>query len=157
MHKQNTPQSLTQLLGTKSNTLSSFAVKGALLNRFTDFLAKYVFENTGLNISDTCQVSNYRSGMLVIETFSPAVAMRLNYVKGGILTAFRTEFIAELANIEIKVVPKEQLKIEKEPDLPPKHLSQNAANALRDAAQHVPDSLKEKLERLAALADKNKS
>lgn len=154
MSKKTSPQSLTHLLGDNKTRLNLMSVKSGLLIKYNEYLVNFVLESAGLNLLNYAQVSNYRDGMLVIETFSPAVATRLKYIKPNLLDAFKTDHIPTLKSIEIKIVPKEALQPKEKEILPTKAFSKSAGDSLRAAAEHMPESLKEKLENLASLANK---
>jgi hypothetical protein len=111
----------------------------------------------GDTIAQNCRVSNYAHGILTIETDNSAFATRLNFMSARILSNFRQNVLPELADIYIKVMPAQQY--EQKSEVKPaksRHISEQASQSLLEVAAHAPDSLKRKLEKLAAHVDKPK-
>lgn len=111
-----------------------------------------------LACAEHCRVSNYRQGVLIIETASAAWSMRLNYERNSLIKKLREKLLPKLASIEVKVNPElaaiETTKKDKTPDIVQKPISPLAAQYLLTTAEHAPDKVKARLERLAALAAK---
>ncbi len=107
------------------------------------------------------RVANFRDGMLMLETGSPAWLMRLNYTRAQLMSHLRQTY-PTLISVEIKVNPSlmdlapEETIAAKKAKPNPRTVSPAAAEHLRRAAENAPDSLKEKLERIAALAEKKR-
>lgn len=113
-----------------------------------------------LACAEHCRVSNYRQGVLIIETASAAWSMRLNYERNTLINKLREKLLPNLARIDIKVNPTlAAVSIkpeEKQPDIVRKPISPKAAEYLLHTAQDAPDKIKARLERIAALAEKNR-
>lgn len=106
-----------------------------------------------------CRVANYRDGILILECGSSSWATRLNYDRQTLLSALRRGPLPSLMTIEIKVNPalaKAQAEEKEEvAPRPARHLSSTAAQYLEAIAQGAPDSVKKRLEAIAALAKDN--
>lgn len=107
-----------------------------------------------------CRVANHRQGSLVIETSSSAWKMRINYERQQIISAFRLNGLPGVTTIEIVINPtlfQQHDPIKKTArvytDKPP--ITPIAAEYLKAAAEMAPPKLKDRLERIAALAHKN--
>ncbi|WP_305841403.1 DUF721 domain-containing protein [Photobacterium leiognathi] len=113
-----------------------------------------------VNGAEHCRVSNYRQGILIIETASAAWSMRLNYERHQLIMKLREKLLPKLQDIEIKVNPAlaaiQEQKQNKTPDIVQKPISDVAAQHLLATAATAPDKVKKQLERLAQLAMKKK-
>ncbi|MCG7498173.1 DciA family protein [Vibrio sp. Of7-15] len=108
-----------------------------------------------------CRVANHRQGSLVIETSSSAWKMRINYERQQIISAFRLNGLPGVATIEIVINPglfqqhnPIKQKAQAFTDKPP--ITPVAAEYLKATAEMAPPKLKDRLEKIAALAHKNK-
>ncbi|PSV19501.1 DUF721 domain-containing protein [Photobacterium leiognathi subsp. mandapamensis] len=113
-----------------------------------------------VNGAEHCRVSNYRHGILIIETASAAWSMRLNYERHQLIMKLREKLLPKLQDIEIKVNPAlaaiQEQKQNKIPDIVQKPISDVAAQHLLATAATAPDKVKKRLERLAQLAMKKR-
>lgn len=113
-----------------------------------------------VNGAEHCRVSNYRHGILIIETASAAWSMRLNYERHQLIMKLREKLLPKLQDIEIKVNPAlaviQEKKQNKIPDIVQKPISDVAAQHLLATAATAPDKVKKRLERLAQLAMKKR-
>ncbi|WP_305830261.1 DUF721 domain-containing protein [Photobacterium leiognathi] len=113
-----------------------------------------------VNCAEHCRVSNYRQGILIIETASAAWSMRLNYERHQLIMKLREKLLPKLQDIEIKVNPAlaaiQEQKQNKTPDIVQKPISDVAAQHLLATAATAPDKVKKRLERLAQLAMKKR-
>ncbi|WP_318507222.1 DUF721 domain-containing protein [Photobacterium leiognathi] len=113
-----------------------------------------------VNGAEHCRVSNYRQGILIIETASAAWSMRLNYERHQLIIKLREKLLPKLQDIEIKVNPAlaaiQEQKQNKIPDIVQKPISDVAAQHLLATAATAPDKVKKRLERLAQLAMKKR-
>ncbi|GAD30865.1 conserved hypothetical protein [Photobacterium leiognathi lrivu.4.1] len=113
-----------------------------------------------VNGAEHCRVSNYRQGILIIETASAAWSMRLNYERHQLIMKLREKLLPKLQDIEIKVNPAlaaiQEQKQNKLPDIVQKPISDVAAQHLLATAATAPDKVKKRLERLAQLAMKKR-
>lgn len=148
MPKRHTPQQITKLFAQSSGNLAQIAQKSLQLSDLNHVLVGCV----GDTIAQNCRVSNYAQGILTIETDNSAFATRLRFKTDQILSDFRQNVLPDLVDIYIKVIPGEQY-YQKTVEKPVKHrqLSEQASQSILDAASNAPESLKRKLERLAAL------
>lgn len=103
-----------------------------------------------------CRVANYREGVLILECGSSAWATRLNYDRYTLLSALRQGPLPTLTTIDIKINPElaKTPRKEKKPDSSPpaRHLSPVAAQYLEAIAEGASDSVRKRLEAIAALA-----
>ncbi|WP_318465659.1 DUF721 domain-containing protein [Photobacterium leiognathi] len=113
-----------------------------------------------VNGAEHCRVSNYRQGILIIETASAAWSMRLNYERHQLIMKLREKLLPKLQDIEIKVNPAlaaiQEQKQNKIPDIVQKPISDVAAQHLLATAATAPAKVKKRLERLAQLAMKKR-
>ncbi|WP_318478567.1 DUF721 domain-containing protein [Photobacterium leiognathi] len=113
-----------------------------------------------VNGAEHCRVSNYRQGILIIETASAAWSMRLNYERHQLIMKLREKLLPKLQDIELKVNPAlaaiQEQKQNKIPDIVQKPISDVAAQHLLATAATAPDKVKKRLERLAQLAMKKR-
>ncbi|WP_318442006.1 DUF721 domain-containing protein [Photobacterium leiognathi] len=113
-----------------------------------------------VNCAEHCRVSNYRQGILIIETASAAWSMRLNYERHQLIMKLREKLLPKLQDIEIKVNPAlaaiQEQKQNKTPDIVQKPISDVAAQHLLATAATAPNKVKKRLERLAQLAMKKR-
>ncbi|MCD9499620.1 DUF721 domain-containing protein [Photobacterium carnosum] len=145
------PQTAAHLLD--SDGLTSIQQRAAALSQLNTAVKSH------LNCAEHCRVSNYRQGVLIIETESAAWSMRLNYERYQLTLKLREKLLPKLREIEVKVNPilaavaiRKQDKI---PDIIQKPISHVAAQHLLATAANAPDKVKVCLERLAKLAQKN--
>ncbi|EAR55626.1 hypothetical protein SKA34_22392 [Photobacterium sp. SKA34] len=111
-----------------------------------------------VNCAEHCRVSNYRQGILIIETESAAWSMRLNYERHTLMMKLREKLLPKLQDIEIKVNPSlaavQKQQQDKIPDIIQKPITEVAAQHLLATAATAPDKVKKRLERIAQLAHK---
>lgn len=111
-----------------------------------------------------CRVANYRNHILILETANANWLMRLRYEQMNLLSTLRATVIPSLSSIDIKINPSLANYTEKKPITDSdsnsvqyhvyRKLSTKSAEYLLQLAQNCPDNLRNKLERLAALAYK---
>lgn len=112
-----------------------------------------------------CRVANYRNHILILETANANWLMRLRYEQMNLLSTLRATVLPSLASIDIKINPSLANYTEKNtintvdsnnvaPSKIYRKLSTKSAEYLTQLAQDCPDNLRNKLERLAALAYK---
>lgn len=106
-----------------------------------------------------CRVANYRNGILVLETHNANWLMGLRYEQSNLLSALRSHVLPSLASIDIRINPawQDPTKVTHPTDsaeVPQvnRQLSLESALHIKNLAAHSPDKLRQKLERLAALA-----
>ncbi|KER03157.1 DUF721 domain-containing protein [Photorhabdus temperata] len=116
-----------------------------------------------------CRVANYRKQILVLEAGNASWMTRLRYELPTLLSALRSEILPSLSSIDIRINPSLMIKHNNSVQsfakttsgnhktLPVRQLSQESANELIILANRSPKKLKERLERLAALAGESAS
>ncbi|WP_337880184.1 DciA family protein [Rheinheimera sp.] len=145
------PVALHQLL--EQNSLARSAQHTQLLRQLNTELIRFL----QLEQSAFCKISTIKAGRLMILCQSPAWATRLKMQRDAILANFRQKILPELAGIDIEVSPNLQLQYEKPAPVPQKDLpkiSEQAADYLLAAADTMDGKLKEKLQKLAELAQR---
>ncbi|WP_395479872.1 DUF721 domain-containing protein [Candidatus Curculioniphilus buchneri] len=114
-----------------------------------------------------CRVVNLRKGIMILETANATWKMRLRYEQTHLLSVLRLQILPSLSSINIKINPllaiKENVNFKKNEDAKPYHsilekpktLSIQSAECIRHMAIHSEGTLKNALERLAKLVEKN--
>ncbi|UTM57706.1 DciA family protein [Photobacterium sp. CCB-ST2H9] len=146
------PQTTASLLDDDS-ALGNIQQRAMALHKLNSQVQQY------LSCAQACRVSNYRQGILVIEVASAAWSMRLNYERNQLINRLREHTLPKLQDIQISINPSlaaEPIQADKTPVLKRKPISERAAQSLMETAQDAPAKIKARLERLAALANKNK-
>lgn len=100
-----------------------------------------------------CRIVNMRQGVAIIEAPSSAWLTRLKQFRFELLSELR-KALPGVVSLELKINPElKNIKPEAEQKSTGKRqLSPQAAKHITELAQHVPDELREKLEKLAALS-----
>ncbi|MBP2700571.1 DUF721 domain-containing protein [Photobacterium lucens] len=146
------PQTTGDIL--EETGLNNIQQRAMALSQLNKAVKQYV------NGAEHCRVSNYRQGILIIETASAAWSMRLNYERHQLIMKLREKLLPKLQDIEIKVNPAlaaiQEQKQNKIPDIVQKPISDIAAQHLLATAATAPDKVKKRLERLAQLAMKKR-
>ncbi|OEF24972.1 DUF721 domain-containing protein [Vibrio rumoiensis] len=134
------------------------------LKKFTQHVSEILEINTALkkilppSMLKYCRAANVRQSQLLIEVANASLQMKLNYERIRILSELRAAGFSKLVGIEFKVNPdlyrgesiKEKKKVYKNHTL-----SQDAANSMLMVAAFAPPKLKQRIESLARLANKN--
>ncbi len=146
------PKQLNDIMGDLGGRLASYASKSQSLGEHQALLNQCV----GSTLAQKCRIGNYRDGTLVVEAASATVAMKLNYIKMDILSAFRAAGMAELCLIKIVTTPQaagalapRKREQSKSATKPGQGMSEQTAAALEEVAASAPPSLQEKLRKLA--------
>ncbi|MDD9341601.1 DUF721 domain-containing protein [Providencia heimbachae] len=119
-------------------------------------------------IKPMCRVANYRNNIIVIEVANASWMTRLNYEKINLLSALRTSILPSLSSIDIRINPdlmrktKQNSSMNKQTvstkqNMSERRISIETAQQLLRLAQRSPKGLKERFERLAALAGESTS
>ncbi|MCW2255500.1 hypothetical protein M2263_001591 [Providencia alcalifaciens] len=119
-------------------------------------------------VKPMCRVANYRNSILVIEVANASWMTRLNYEKLNLLSALRSSILPSLSSIDIRINPVlMRKKVEnsslsnqtvKNGQVPNgRKISTETAKHLLHLAKNSSKGLKERLERLAALAGESTS
>ena len=148
------PKPLGDVLTNLPNRLQQFSNKNQENKQLQNLLEQILDKN----MLQKCTIANYQDGTLVLNAQSAAVAMRLNYMKMSLLTDFRRLGLPELCQIKIQTSPRSakslQANQQQQQSQEKKRLTKSAQQSLLEVAQHAPDSLRLKLEKLAKLADR---
>lgn len=160
------PQSLENILkeldGANKNTLQLIQQRATILLK----LNRAVMALLPAPLQDKCRVANYRNAILIIEVTNASWLTRLRYEIPTLLSALRREILPSLSSIDIKINPSLSRKEEKrslisslkeQEPIKRRHLSLESAQSLKGLAEKSPKKLREKLERLAALAGESTS
>ncbi|MGR5351806.1 DUF721 domain-containing protein [Vibrio alfacsensis] len=105
--------------------------------------------------ADHCRVANIRNGHLLIDVSSAAIKMKVDYDRLMILNKLRTQGYAKLMSVEVRINPslyRNRFEHDDRPKRPP--LTEAAANSLMIIADIAPPKIKERLQRLADMAEK---
>lgn len=148
------PKPLGDVLTNLPNRLQQFSNKNQENKQLQNLLEQILDQN----MLQKCTIANYQDGTLVLNAQSAAVAMRLNYMKMSLLSDFRRLGLPELCQIKIQTSPRSakslQANQQHQQSQEKKRLTKSAQQSLLEVAQHAPDSLRLKLEKLAKLADR---
>ncbi|HGJ5884690.1 DUF721 domain-containing protein [Arsenophonus sp.] len=156
------PQSLNILLkesNLESNTLQTIQQRAQALIK----LNNTVISLLPIELKACCRVANYRQHILILEVTNASRKVRLNYELPTLLSTLRNTILPSLSSINIMINPslssKNCLSFQQIAIKPSKQiisqLSKESAKTIRNLAKRSPKKLKEKLERLAALAGEN--
>ncbi|WP_340615441.1 DUF721 domain-containing protein [Xenorhabdus entomophaga] len=120
-----------------------------------------------------CRVANYRKQILVLEAGNASWMTRLRYEIPVLLSTLRSEILPSLSSIDIRINPSLMIKCDNNAqslsgsstkafnndnkELPKRQLTHESAKTLMMLAEHSPEKLKRRLERLAALAGEGTS
>ncbi|CCQ10339.1 Zn-ribbon-containing, possibly RNA-binding protein and truncated derivatives [Pseudoalteromonas luteoviolacea B = ATCC 29581] len=120
-------------------------------------------EALGPILCKKCRVSHYREGTVFLEAASSTLATRLQYMKMEMLSSVRNAGFPDCVQIKISSNPEVQTRLAVREKMTPytsttfqstRTMSQQTAHQLEAIAEHAPDSLKEKLLKLAKHAKK---
>lgn len=125
------------------------AQRRELQTQTTRILSQFKLQN--------CQLVALEQGRAVIAAPSATWLTRLRQLKSPLLSEFRKHFPG-LITLDFKVNPK-LASIKPEPAkkiINDRTISSQSAEYIKDAASHMPDELRERLERIAALCGEKK-
>lgn len=160
------PQSLEKIFieleGSNKSTLQLIQQRATILLK----LNRAVMALLPVPLRDKCRVANYRNAILIIEVANASWLTRLRYETPSLLSALRQEILPSLSSIDIKINPSLGIKQEKrslisslkeQEPAKRRQLSLESAQSLKYLAEKSPKKLRERLERLAALAGESTS
>ncbi|UBX49374.1 DciA family protein [Providencia alcalifaciens] len=150
---------LEESLAKTSNTLQTIQRNAKAILK----LNRVVKSLLPAEIKPMCRVANYRNNIMVIEVANASWMTRLNYEKINLLSALRSSILPSLSSIDIRINPdlirksKQNSSLNKQSvnqkeNRNQRQISMQTAEQLLRLAQKSPKGLKEKFERLAALA-----
>lgn len=150
------PKPLDDVLANLPARFQSYAKQNQDLSAYQTRLAAAI----NGPLSDKCHITCYKDNILTVDADSAAVAMRLNYMKMALLSDLRKNGMAELIQIKVQTKPKQATQQpgftakESNKEASKRVMSQQTGDALREVAEHAPDSLKQKLIKLAKHSQK---
>ncbi|MBG2710926.1 DUF721 domain-containing protein [Proteus mirabilis] len=164
--RDNYPQSLEKIFieleGSNKSTLQLIQQRATILLK----LNRAVMALLPVPLRDKCRVANYRNAILIIEVANASWLTRLRYETPSLLSALRQEILPSLSSIDIKINPSLGVKqgkrslissLKEQEPKKKRHLSLESAQSLKCLAEKSPKKLRERLERLAALAGESTS
>lgn len=149
--KTKSPSDMSALLKSTSGTLAQIQQKTNSLSILSDIVRQTCPDLP----EEVWNIANFKGNRVVIEVVSAIWSQRLQFERNKICQKLAEESNNLLNQIEIKVAPYRNKKVEeKVSDKPKKRLSPEAAQQLTQVAESAPDSLRKKIEKLAALANR---
>jgi hypothetical protein len=150
--KSKIPTDMSALFNSTSGTLAQIASKSNSLA----ILADIVRQTCPDLPEDVWKIANFRQKSLVIEVNSAVWSQRLQFERMNICRSLSSATDGEFDHIDIKISPFRQKIPTKTvlPDAIATVISQDTARQLLEVARTAPDSLRKKLEKLAAHAKK---
>ncbi|HHR6052218.1 TPA: DUF721 domain-containing protein [Providencia alcalifaciens] len=150
---------LEESLAKTSNTLQTIQRNAKAILK----LNRVVKSLLPAEIKPMCRVANYRNNIMVIEVANASWMTRLNYERTNLLSALRSSILPSLSSIDIRINPdlirksKQNSSLNKQSvnqkeNRNQRQISTQTAEQLLRLAEKSPKGLKEKFERLAALA-----
>lgn len=150
---------LEESLAKTSNTLQTIQRNAKAILK----LNRVVKRLLPAEIKPMCRVANYRNNIMVIEVANASWMTRLNYERTNLLSALRSSILPSLSSIDIRINPdlirksKQNSSLNKQSvnqkeNRNQRQISTQTAEQLLRLAEKSPKGLKERFERLAALA-----
>ncbi|MEQ5222816.1 DciA family protein [Providencia alcalifaciens] len=150
---------LEESLAKTSNTLQTIQRNAKAILK----LNRVVKSLLPAEIKPMCRVANYRNNIMVIEVANASWMTRLNYEKMNLTSALRSSILPSLSSIDIRINPdlirksKQNSSLNKQSvnqkeNRNQRQISTQTAEQLLRLAEKSPKGLKERFERLAALA-----
>lgn len=142
-------------------------IAGSQLRKFTEHVSEILEINQALksiiapSMLNYCRAANVRQSQLLIEVANASLQVKLNYERIRILSELRAAGFSRLVGIEFKVNPElyKAEPVKTKSSTAESHrshgLSQDAANSIMMLADSAPPKLKQRIESLAKLANKN--
>ncbi len=150
--KTKRPLDASSLLQSSTGTLAQIASKTNSLTLLADIVRQTCPDLP----AEVWHIANFRQNSIVIEVISAIWGQRLQFERMKISQKLTQATDNEFNHIEIKISPyrNKQYPVSETKAEKTQFISQNTANQLNELAEHAPESLKLKLQRLAALAKK---
>jgi hypothetical protein len=146
------PEDLSLLINSAAGSFAKIAEKSKLLSTFSTLIKQTCPDLP----EESFVLANMKADIIVIEAKSPVWAQRLQFERNTILRAVQQASGGLINKIEIKINPKAVINKPALIEKPKKQLSENAAEHIVALAESAPDSLKEKLMRLASHVNNTK-
>ncbi len=150
--KSKIPTDMSALFNSTSGTLAQITAKTNSLTILSDIVRQICPDLP----EDVWKIANFKSKSLVIEVNSAVWSQRLQFERMNICRELTQVTENQFNQIEIKVTPYRTKVPEKTviPEATNSSISQATAKQLLAVAKNAPDSLRKKLEKLAAHANK---
>ena len=150
--KSKIPTDMSALFNSTSGTLAQITAKTNSLAILGDIVRQICPDLP----EDVWKIANFKGKSLVIEVNSAVWSQRLQFERMNICRELTQVTENQFNQIEIKVTPYRTKVPEKTflPEAVNTKISQQTANQLLEIAKNAPDSLRKKLEKLAAHANK---
>lgn len=152
--KTKKPADMSALLKSSKGTLAQIASKTNSLTLLADIVRQICPDLP----ADAWHIANFNQNSLIIEVKSSVWGQRLQFERMNISRHLANATNGELTQIEIKVSPYRNKVVKSNEPAPEKtqKISSSTAFHLREVADNdkTPESLKQKLERLANLANR---
>jgi hypothetical protein len=151
--KSKIPTDMSALFNSTSGTLAQIAAKTNFLTVLADIVRQICPDLP----EDVWKIANFKANAIVIEVNSAVWSQRLQFERMNICRELNEVTNNEFNQIEIKVTPF-RTKIPEKTVLPnaiSTTISLNTAERLLEVAKTAPESLRKKLEKLAAHANKS--
>jgi len=155
VRKTKNPIDASSLLKSSSGTLAQIASKTNSLTLLAD-IVRQICPDLPLEV---WHIGNFRQNCIVIEVISAIWGQRLQFERVKICQQLAIATDNEFTQITIKISPYRNTQtLPKSTDsIQPRFLSHQTAKHLNEIAENAPESLKIKLQKLANLANRNKS
>jgi len=157
------PKQLSTLFNSTTGTLAQIQSKTNSLSLLSDIVRQICPDLP----EDAFNIANFVQSTLIIEVKSPVWGQRLQFERNTICQALIKETQGQFSKIEIKINPQGHRKVPSQKTYQHKtallnegstqNISASTASNLLKIAKNAPKGLKEKLEKLAASAQKTRS
>ena len=151
------PKDMSTLFNSTTGTLAQIKAKTNSLSQ----LCSIVLQICPDLPEDALNITNFINNTLVIEVKSPVWGQRLQFERNTICRSLAEQTQGQFSQIEIKVNPyghqqaaKKTSYARQAKSIPTKSISTSTAKHLLEVAENAPKGLKEKLEKLARIANK---
>jgi hypothetical protein len=150
--KSKIPTDMSALFNSTSGTLAQIAAKTNSLTLLSDIVRQICPDLP----EDVWKIANFKGKSLVIEVKSAVWSQRLQFERMNICRELTQVTDNQFNQIEIKITPYRTKIPEKTvlPDAISSTISKATATQLLEISKKAPDSLRKKLEKLAAHANK---
>jgi hypothetical protein len=139
-----TPRPVNNLLNAGDGTIGRLMERARWLDELTDELRRHL----NPSVAAHCRIANLRSGVLVLQTDSPAWATRLRYHIPMLRETLLDQGLGQIRDVRVKVAPAEKAPRSSSPRKA--RLSARTAEVLLHAAEASDDpALRDALARLA--------
>ncbi len=153
------PKDMSTLFNSMTGTLAQIKTKTNSLSQLCDIVRQICPDLP----EDALNITNFINNTLVIEVKSPVWGQRLQFERNNICRFLAEQTQGQFTQIEIKVNPYGHQQTAKKVSYARQakttsalSLSNETAKNLLEVAENAPKGLKEKLEKLASIARKNK-